>query len=207
MNLYFNKDCIEVGIDEVGRGCLFGRVYAAAVIWPKENNPNIEHPIMKDSKKYSKKKLIDMEKYVKENCLEYAIGYIEHDEIDKINILNATYKAMHKALNNMNTKFDTIIVDGNRFEPYMDKNMNITPHNCIIEGDNKYYPIAAASIIAKCARDRYIQELCKENPEYNEKYKLSTNVGYGSKHHLDGIKEYGITNLHRKTFGICKKYK
>jgi len=206
MNIYYDKDNVEVGVDEVGRGCLFGRVYAAAVIWPKENNPNIDHPIMKDSKKYSKKKLIEMEKYVKENCIEYAVGFIEHDEIDKINILNATYKAMHKALDNITSKFDSIIVDGNRFEPYMDNELNITPHTCVIEGDTKYYPIAAASIIAKCARDRYIQDLCEKNPEYNEKYRLATNVGYGSKHHLDGIKQYGITEFHRKTFGICKKY-
>ena len=147
MNIYYDKDSIEVGVDEVGRGCLFGRVYAAAVIWPKENNPNINHPIMKDSKKYSKKKLIEMEKYVKENCIEYAVGFIEHDEIDKINILNATYKAMHKALDNITSKFDSIIVDGNRFEPYMDNELNITPHTCIIEG-TKYYPIAVPSIIA-----------------------------------------------------------
>jgi len=204
MDLYYEKEPIEVGVDEVGRGCLFGRVYAAAVIWPKENNPNIEHPIMKDSKKYSKKKLIEMEKYVKENCLAYSIGYIEHDIIDEINILKATYKAMHSALNNLDYKFDKIIVDGNRFDPYMDQNCDIVPHSCIIEGDTKYYPIAAASILAKCARDKYVKDLCLEYPEFDTRYKLSSNVGYGSKHHLDGIKEHGITKFHRKTFGICK---
>ena len=189
MQLYLNKEKIEIGVDEVGRGCLFGRVYAAAVIWPKENKKDIEHPAMKDSKKYSKKKITDMEKYVKENCIAYSVGYIEHDEIDKINILNASHKAMHKAIEGINITFDEIIVDGNRFEPYMDKECNIIPHTCIIEGDNKYYPIAAASIIAKCARDRYIKDLCMEFPELNEKYRLSSNVGYASKHHRDGIEK------------------
>ena len=139
MNIYYDKDNVEVGVDEVGR-VVFLVEFRQASNLPKENNPNINHPIMKDSKKYSKK-LIEMEKYVKENCIEYAVGFIEHDEIDKINILNATYKAMHKALDNITSKFDSIIVDGNRFEPYMDNELNITPHTCVIEGDTKYYPI------------------------------------------------------------------
>ena len=164
MKLYLDEDNIEVGVDEVGRGCLFGRVYAAAVIWPKENNPNIDHPIMKDSKKYSKKKLLEMEEYVKKNCIAYSIGYIDEDIIDEINILNATYKAMHQALDNLENDYEIILVDGNRFEPYLNNNNDIIPHKCIIEGDTKFYSIAAASIIAKCARDRYIKDLCTDFP-------------------------------------------
>lgn len=207
MELFYNETEIEAACDEVGRGCLFGPVYSAAVIWPKTLNPDIEHPVMKDSKAYSKKKLLEMEKYVKENCLEYSIGIIDNIEIDKINILNATFKSMHQALDKLNTKFDSILVDGNRFEAFYDKKTDDwLSHTCIIKGDMKYYGIAAASILAKTARDRYIQELCEKYKFLNTNYKLNTNVGYASKYHRDGIHKHGITNLHRKTFGICRDY-
>ena len=207
MQLFYNEKDIEVGIDEVGRGCLVGPVYAAAVIWPKQLNPEIEHPVLKDSKKYSKKKLPIMEQYIKDNCIDYAIGIINPQEIDEINILQSTFKAMHQALDKLETRFDSIIVDGNRFPEYYDKNKEEwIQHNCIISGDDKYASIAAASIIAKTARDRYIQSLCDQFNILDTRYKLSSNVGYASKDHRNGIKEFGITQFHRRTFGICKEY-
>ena len=207
MKLFHDDNLIEVGVDECGRGTLVSDVYAAAVIWPKELNPDKIHPEMKDSKGYSKKKLFEMEKYVKDNCIAYSIGNVNQDVIDDINILNATYKAMHKAISNINNDFDSILVDGNRFEQYYDKNKeDWVPHTCIVKGDTKYYSIAAASILAKCEKDRSIINLCDKYPELDIRYKLKSNIGYASKAHRDGIDLYGITQFHRKTFGICKKY-
>lgn len=210
-----NSEINEIGIDEVGRGPMFGRVYAAAVIFPK--SLDLDKSGIKDSKKFtSLKKLNVVADYIKKNCISYGIGYEEHDIIDKRNIRNATYMAMHKAIKNViNNKLDNennlLLVDGTDFKIFTyldDKSDSISsiPHVCIKNGDNKYYSIAAASILAKSARDKYIEDLCKENPELIEKYDLLKNKGYGTKKHLDGIREHGITQWHRKTFGICKKY-
>ena len=203
MKLYHRSDSIEAGIDEAGRGCLLGRVYAAAVIWPQENDDDYEHPIMKDSKRFSREKREEMYDYVKENAIDYAFGYADEKEIDSKNILQANYLAMHRALDKLNLDLDYIIVDGNNFKPYLDSTATIIPHKCIVKGDTLYYSIAAASIIAKCEHDKYIQNLCNENPELNEKYNLLSNMGYGSKTHLEGIKEHGISKYHRKSFKCC----
>ena len=209
---YYNDDnIIEIGIDEVGRGPMFGRVYTAAVILPKEG---FEHSKMKDSKKFhSKKKINEVSEYIKENAIAWSIQWEDEKIIDKINIRNATHSAMHKAIKEIydkeNGKNYVLLVDGNDFKPYIVMKENIleqVSHVCIEGGDNKYTSIAAASILAKVARDAYIDELCVLNPELIEKYDLSNNKGYGTKKHMDGIAEHGITEWHRRSFGICKTF-
>jgi ribonuclease HII len=209
---YYNDDnIIEIGIDEVGRGPMFGRVYTAAVILPKEG---FEHSKMKDSKKFhSKKKINEVSEYIKENAIAWSIQWEDEKVIDKINIRNATHSAMHKAIKEIydkeNGKNYVLLVDGNDFKPYIVMKENIleqVSHVCIEGGDNKYSSIAAASILAKVARDAYIDEMCVLNPELIEKYDLGNNKGYGTKKHMDGISEHGITEWHRRSFGICKTF-
>ena len=207
MNLYYNDTDIEAGIDEVARGCLLGRVYTCAVIWNKENDEDFDHPIMKDSKRFNKEKREEMAEYIKNCALDYSIAYNDEKKIDKINILNATFDSMHKSLDGLNIDIDNILVDGNRFKPYLNKEGNYVPHICFEKGDTKYYAIAAASILAKVEHDKYIRELCEEYPELDEKYDLLSNMGYGTESHINGIKKYGISQFHRKTFGICKESK
>jgi ribonuclease HII len=217
---------IEIGADEAGRGPLFGRVYSAAVILPKDNS--FDHFRMKDSKKFHSKKQIDeVADYIKKNALAWYVSFEDEKTIDQINILQATQKAMHNAIletrnqykelmkkqekkENSDYKF-YLLIDGNYFNPicYYNKNANkidSLPYTCIEGGDNKYTAIAAASILAKVERDKYIEELCKENPELIEKYGIDQNKGYGARRHLDGIKEHGITVWHRRSFGICKTF-
>jgi ribonuclease HII len=205
----------EICIDEVARGCLFGRVYVAAVVLPSDDS--FDGTEIKDSKKFSSKiKMKEVSDYIHKNCLAYHIHYIESDVIDEINILQAVFRCMHECvkeviakLENANPENTLIVVDGDRFKPYCIYNdekgtMEEIPHVTIEQGDAKYMGIAAASIIAKVAHDEYIYELCKNYPLLNERYHLEKNVGYGTKQHLDGIKQHGITQLHRKSYGICK---
>jgi len=215
LNLMFDADTtiIEMGIDEAGRGPMFGRVYAGVVVLPKDNSFN--HSQMKDSKKFhSKKKIEQVADYIKKNSIAWAVEYEDEQTIDNINILQATQSAMHKGIRNVlsqlsNINYDKILilVDGNYFNPFTILNGKTIKYKMIEQGDNKYTSIAAASILAKTERDKYIEELCKENPELVERYDINSNKGYGSKKHMDGIKKYGITKWHRKTFGICKEYK
>jgi ribonuclease HII len=211
---YYDPDSkiIEIGVDEVGRGPMFGRVYSAAVILPKNNE--FKYELIKDSKKFhSKKKIRDVSSYIKENCITYSIAYEEHNIVDKHNIKTATHMAMHKAIKNIiNYKQQNLVlVDGRDFKllTYIDSNSETikeVPSICIENGDNKYCSIAAASILAKVARDSYINELCKDNPELIEKYDLLNNKGYGTEKHMTGIKQYGISKWHRRSFGLCKNY-
>ena len=189
-----NKKNIEVGIDEAGRGPLIGRVYAAAVIWPN----NIDNPDINDSKKISAKKRKVLKEWIEQNVIDYGIGYAEPEEIDQINILQATYLAMHRALDNLKSEFNSIIVDGNRFKQYKD-----IQYQTVIKGDATYYSISAASILAKEYHDEYIKNICQENPDLDTKYKLLSNMGYGTKDHLKGIQQHGITVYHRKSFKSC----
>jgi ribonuclease HII len=215
LNLMFDADTtiIEMGIDEAGRGPMFGRVYAGVVVLPKDNSFN--HSQMKDSKKFhSKKKIEQVADYIKKNAIAWAVEYEDEKTIDNINILQATQSAMHKGIRNVllqlsNINYDKILilVDGNYFNPFTILNGETIKYKMIEQGDNKYTSIAAASILAKTERDKYIEELCKENPELVERYDINSNKGYGSKKHMDGIKKYGITKWHRKTFGLCKEYK
>lgn len=215
-----DPDVYEIGVDEVGRGPLFGRVYTAAVILPKDDS--FDCSIVKDSKKFtSKKKIQEASEYIKANALAWYISFEDEKTIDKINILQATQLSMHhsiletmKQMNKINisqgiieSKY-SLLIDGNYFKPftYLNKQTNkIEPlHHVTIEGgDNKYASIAAASILAKVERDKYIGELCEENPTLVEHYSIDSNKGYGAKKHIDGIKEHGITIWHRRTFGIC----
>lgn len=205
LKLYENKGNIEVGVDEVGRGCLFGRVYSASVIMPYDYNDEIYLEI-KDSKKLSRVKREKLSQYIKDNAIDYSVSYVSEKVIDKINIYNATIEAMHKSINGLNMSVDTILVDGPSFKPYMNNDDEFISHICVPKGDNTYLSIAAASILAKVERDNYIKNLV-DNDNSLKKYHLEDNKGYGTKHHLNAIREFGITSFHRKTFGICKNYK
>jgi ribonuclease HII len=191
---------IEAGLDEVARGCMFGRVYTACVIWP-ENYELDSNFVIKDSKKLSKKKREELYDYIITTAIDWNVTYMEPEAIDSLNILQATQKSMHNNLDNLIIDVDHILVDGTYFNKYRD-----IDHTCVIQGDDSYYSIAAASILAKVEHDWYIENLCKNEPELNDKYDLLSNMGYGTKKHMEGIKKYGITKYHRKTFGLCKDY-
>jgi ribonuclease HII len=214
-----NDNSIEIGVDEAGRGPMLGRVYTAAVILPKSDS--FDHSLMKDSKKFhSSKKINEAAEYIKSNALYWHVAYADERTIENINIRNATHKAMHEAVRALIDKRSLVdkcslvpfhlLVDGNDFKPFMvvnaDMSLEQLPHTCIEGGDNLYSAIAAASILAKVERDAYIDALCESEPELNERYGLLSNKGYGTKIHMDGILKYGISQYHRKSFGICKNY-
>ena len=203
MKSFYLENTLEVGLDEAGRGPLFGRVYIGAVIIPPDETFN--QSFIKDSKKLSERKRLIAYDFIKENAIDYTSFYYDEKKIDEINIFKATYEGMHKALDNLLVKPEHILVDGCYFPIYMNNN-TIIPYTCIEGGDNKYLSIAAASIIAKVERDKYIYELCDKNPDIVEKYGINTNKGYGTFKHIEGIKKYGTSIWHRKTFGICKNY-
>ena len=203
---YHTENILEVGIDEAGRGCLFGPVCIGAVILKDSDDPLMNE--IKDSKKLSEKKRNILFDFIKNNSIAYSVQFMNHEEIDRDNILQTTLNGMHKCIDEIDEKvtIENILVDGNHFPPYFSiKQDKFLKHNCIINGDNEYLNIAAASILAKVSRDNYIKDLCEKNEIYN-KYHLAKNKGYGTKQHLDAIKEFGITDLHRKTFAPCKKY-
>lgn len=208
MEYSYNKsDILEAGIDEAGRGCLAGPVVAAAVILP-ESFPDDTYLQIKDSKKLSEKKRIMLAEYIKKYAKDYSIAFVSAKDIDKINILQASFKAMHTALHNLAVDPEFLLVDGHMFKPFNSKKSNdYIDYKCIKGGDNKYISIAAASILAKTSRDEYMKQLCRKYPELHEKYGWLKNKAYGTKQHRDGIKQYGITNIHRMSFGTCKKEK
>jgi ribonuclease HII len=209
---YKDDNRIEIGVDEAGRGPMFGRVYAAAVVLPKDDS--FKHEDMKDSKKFSSEKKINKTAdYIKKNATAWAVAYMSETEIDKINIRNATHQAMHKAIKevisklNLNYTNTHILIDGKDFTPYIFfENDTLISAQCttITQGDNKLTSIAAASILAKVERDKYIIDLCDKEPDLDEKYRLKKNKGYGTKEHMQGIEKWGISKYHRQTFGICK---
>ena len=200
---YYYDDKLEAGIDEAGRGPLFGAVFIGAAILPPGDDFN--HSLMRDSKKLSERNRLIAYDYIKENAVDWSVFSYSEKKIDEMNILSATLDGMHKALDKLLVKPEHILVDGNMFKPYWLED-EIIPYTCIRGGDDKYTPIAAASIIAKVERDKYIEKICDENPTFEEYYSIRSNKGYGAKKHLEGIKKYGITKYHRKTFGICKQY-
>lgn len=207
MEFAYSKDKIEVGIDEAGRGCLAGPVCVASVIWPKDLNEVEEGlPIIKDSKKVSKKNRAILKDYIEANAIDWNVELFSNEKIDNLNILNATQKAMHRCIDNMNVLPELILVDGNKFEPYFDISDVLIDSICIIGGDNKYKSIACASILAKEYHDKFIKDLIKKEPKLDSRYDWSNNVCYGTSRHLEGIKKYGISKYHRKSFGICKNY-
>lgn len=198
----------EIGVDEVGRGPLLGRVYAAAVVLSN----TFDTTKVKDSKKYSsERKRREAYEYIKEHAIAWGVGYEEEKTIDKINIKKATFSAMHKAIAAVSKQIsDTkyyIIVDGNEYKPYLTLQNNEYSEietKCVIKGDNKYASIAAASIIAKVERDQYIADLCDTYPILEEYYGLRKNKGYGTKQHCVGINTYGVTAFHRLSYNPCK---
>ena len=213
----FNSDYdYELGMDEAGRGPLFGRLYVAGAILPKGND--FHHEWMKDSKRFhSKKKIKEMSNYIKEHAIAWSIQYVECDVIDHINIRESVHKGMHNVVKdifetstNIHKENTLLLIDGNHFKPYsyydeIQEELRIVPHQTVEGGDIKYTHIAAASILAKVARDEYIKELCVEYPQLNERYGIEKNQGYGTKQHLEGILEHGISQWHRKSYGRCKE--
>ena len=199
---YDNEENIEVGLDEAGRGCLFGPVCVAGVIWPKEDpDPSI---VIKDSKKCTEKHRLKCFDYIKEKSIDYSIQMLSHEEIDEKNILQCSIEGMHRCLDSISEEYNSILVDGNHFKQYYSSNLDdFINHKCVVKGDNEFKSIAAASILAKTYRDNYIIQLVKDNPEL-EKYGIHKNKGYGTKEHMEAIKEYGITKWHRKSFAPCK---
>lgn len=211
----------ELSIDEAGRGCLFGRVYIACVVLPKDPSAFSGKDI-KDSKKFSsKKKLNEVAIYIKEHALAWHVAHIEADVVDHINILKSVMQGMHECITETVAKINITnqselslsdfiaVIDGNYFTPYIGfdettQSLQQLSHVTVEKGDGKYMAIAAASILAKTSRDNYVLELCKEHPILTEHYGLDANMGYGTKTHMDGIREHGITQWHRKSFGPCK---
>lgn len=187
MECYYDPSKIEAGCDEAGRGCLAGPVVAAAVILPKD----FEHPLLNDSKKLSAVKRQQLVPIIKDAAISYGIGFVDHEEIDQINILRASFKAMHKALDGLSVRPNSLLIDGNRFDPYQG-----IDHHCMIKGDGRYTSIAAASILAKETRDDFMLQLSESYPQYD----WSSNKGYPTKKHKAAVKEFGLSPYHRRTF-------
>ena len=197
---FYEPDKIELGIDEAGRGCLFGPVCVASVVWLDEDpNPDL---VIRDSKKMSEKKRQLLKEYILDNSIAFSVKFIDNKTIDSDNILEATMKGMHECIDDIISRVNvnTLLIDGPHFNMY-----DGISHVCVINGDNTYKSIAAASILAKTFRDEYINHLVDDNPEL-ERYDIRNNKGYGTRKHLEAIREYGITPWHRKTFGICRKF-
>jgi ribonuclease HII len=186
---HYYEGRIEAGCDEAGRGCLAGSVYAAAVILP----PDYQNELLNDSKQLTEKRRYELREIIERDAVAWAVGIVTPEEIDKINILNASILAMHRALDQLKVRPEAIIVDGNRFKPYQK-----LPYTTIVKGDGKYLSIAAASILAKTYRDDYMNGLAKEYPQYD----WLSNKGYPTKKHREAIKQYGITPYHRKSYNL-----
>ena len=191
---FFNAGVIEAGCDEAGRGCLAGPVYAAAVILPED----FYHPLLNDSKQLTKKQRDELRPIIMKEAVAYGIASVSPKEIDKINILNASIKAMHKALQKLKPQPVSIIVDGNKFKPYKK-----IQHKCIVKGDATYASIAAASILAKTSRDAYMLKIAKEFPQYG----WDKNMAYPTKEHRAAIEKYGATKYHRMTYQLLPELK
>lgn len=186
---HYYESLIEAGCDEAGRGCLAGSVYAAAVILPSD----YQNELLNDSKKLTVKKRYALREEIERDAIAWAVGIVTPEEIDKINILNASFLAMHRALDQLKVRPEAVIVDGNRFKPYQD-----LPSTTIVKGDGKYLSIAAASILAKTYRDDYMLSLAEEYPQYD----WQSNMGYPTKKHRQAIREHGITPYHRKSYNL-----
>lgn len=186
---HYYDGLVEAGCDEAGRGCLAGSVYAAAVVLP----PDYAHPLLNDSKKLTAHQRYALREDVERDALAWAVGVVSPDEIDKINILRASFLAMHRALDQLSVRPEAVIVDGNRFVPYRD-----LPYTTIVKGDGKYQAIAAASILAKTYRDDYMDALAREYPYYDWEH----NKGYPTARHREGIRQHGVSPYHRKSYNL-----
>ncbi len=186
---YLNKGVVEAGCDEAGRGCLAGAVYAAAVILP----PNFKNELLNDSKQLSEKQRYALREVIEREALAWAVGIVSPQEIDEINILNASFLAMHRAVDQLKVRPEHLLIDGNRFKKYQD-----IPHTTVIKGDGKYLSIAAASVLAKTYRDDYMADLHTRFPVYG----WDGNKGYPTKKHREAIAQHGVTPYHRLTFRL-----
>ena len=186
---HYYEGKVEAGCDEAGRGCLAGSVYAAAVILPDD----YQNELLNDSKQLTEKKRYQLREIIERDAVAWAVGIVTPEEIDKINILNASILAMHRALDQLKVRPEAVIVDGNRFKKYKD-----LPHTTIVKGDGKYLSIAAASILAKTYRDDYMNKLAEEYPQYD----WLSNKGYPTKKHREAIRQFGITPYHRKSYNL-----
>lgn len=191
MKKYFQKGLVEAGCDEAGRGCLAGPVFAASVILP----PTFRHPLLNDSKQVTEEDRNKLRPIIEKKAVAWAVAMVDNEEIDRINILKASFKAMHMAVDQLNMRPDLLLIDGHIFTPYFG-----IVHQCVVQGDAIYASIAAASILAKTHRDEYMQRLHDQHPQYG----WNENKGYGTPHHRRNIREHGLTPYHRRTFGICK---
>lgn len=189
LSLFFQTELPEAGVDEAGRGCYAGPVFAAAVILPE----GFYHPLLNDSKQVSAKQRELLQEVIETQALSWAVASVDNEEIDRINILQASFKAMHLAIEQLTPSPGLLLIDGNRFKPYAQ-----TPHQCIIKGDSKLASIAAASILAKTYRDAYLLELHEEFPQYG----WDKNKGYGTAVHRKAIEQYGLCKYHRKSYRI-----
>ena len=208
---HYYDNVVEAGCDEAGRGCLAGSVYAAAVILP----PDYHNPLLNDSKQLSARRRYEFRRQIEADAVAWAVGVCTPDEIDQINILNASILAMHRALDALAVRPEAVIVDGNRFKPYIPGSTQADiplsrgsfplasggealPHTCIVKGDGKYLSIAAASILAKTYRDDYMDGLAQEHPQYD----WQSNKGYPTRRHREAIRQFGLTPYHRRTFNL-----
>lgn len=192
LDKFLHPDLIEAGCDEAGRGCLAGAVFAAAVILP----PDFECELLNDSKKLTEKQRYELRPLIEEKALAFAVGIVTPEEIDKINILKASFLAMHRAIDQLKVKAEHLLIDGNRFTPYPE-----IPHTCIVKGDGKYQSIAAASVLAKTYRDDYMDQLHKEFSVYA----WDKNKGYPTKAHREAIAKYGPCKYHRMSFQLLDR--
>lgn len=188
----YQQDVLEAGVDEAGRGCYAGPVFAAAVILPMD----FHHPLLNDSKKLSEKQRDLLRPIIEAESIAFAVASVSHDEIDEINILQASYKAMHQAIIQLKPQPEALIIDGNRFKPFPG-----IPHTCQVKGDGRFASIAAASILAKTYRDAYMQKIHREWTMYG----WDKNKGYGTADHRKAIEEHGLSTYHRKSFDINPK--
>lgn len=189
---YFKKGVTEAGCDEAGRGCLAGPVFAASVIL----RPDFSHPLLNDSKQVSEADRYALRPIVEANAIAWAVAMTDHEEIDRINILKASFKAMHMAIDSLTVRPELLLIDGHIFPPYFG-----IVHQCVVKGDATYASIAAASILAKTYRDDYMLKIHEEYPVYG----WNDNKGYGTAYHRNSIREHGLSPYHRKTFGICNE--
>ncbi len=205
LDSHYTSDLLEAGVDEVARGCLAGPVFAAAVIWPREIELETDFTMeLKDSKKLSRNQRNNLREYIEAYAIDYSVASVNNQEIDSINIRNASFLAMHRAIQGLNVDPDLLLVDGNAFKPYLTPgSRDVIEHKCIISGDDKYQSIAAASILAKVYHDDFIDSLLNNNEDL-KKYGWSTNMCYGTAEHIEAIKKHGISPYHRKSFGPCK---
>lgn len=206
---FTDDDHVEVGLDEAGRGCLFGRLYVGAVVFAKDEDAFFDHGValktIKDSKVLSAKKRAILYDYIQECALDKAVAFAESTEVDEYNVLGADMRTMHRALDSLTVPVDRILVDGDAWKPWKNEAGEEVDAHVIVDGDAEYLSIAAAGILAKVARDRWVEEVCAENPDWNTQYNFLSNKGYGTAAHLKGLSEHGVTPHHRRSYAPVRQ--